>query len=143
MYSPRNLAIHKKSGKKSAKPWNFPKAHAPDHTGSEVLANAKRYYGIHRDASIREGHQPNVKKLTNLTNRKDQYFCISHHHERSACLSKLSQAISRHAKVLARGKSGEDASSSSSTDSVESGDDDFAFDQRVSRPCEFAVKLPL
>ena len=35
------------------------------------------------------------------------------------------------------------SSSSSSADSVESGDDDLAFDQRASRPCELAVKLPL
>ena len=34
------------------------------------------------------------------------------------------------------------SSSSSSSDSVESGDD-FAFDQRACRPCELAVKLPL
>lgn len=130
-----------KSGEKSAQPWNFPKAHAPDHTAGEILANGTTAY---TETQVFEtGHKPNVKKLTNLTNRKDQYFCISNHHERSACLSKLSQAVSRHAKFLARRRSGEDDSDSSSSDSVESGDDDFAFDQRASRPCELAVKLPL
>ena len=86
------------------------------------------------------GHKPNVKKLTNFTNRKDSFFCISNHHERSACLSKLNQAVSRPAKVLARGKSEVDASSSSSSDSVERGNDDLP---RASRPWELAVKLPL
>ena len=33
-----------KSGKKSAKPWNFPKTHAPDNTGSEVFANGTTAY---------------------------------------------------------------------------------------------------
>ena len=134
-----------KSGKKSAEPWNFLMPHTPDHTGSEVLANCTTAYT--ETQVFEKGHKPNVKKLTNLTNQKNQYVCISHRHERSACLSKLSglsQAISRHAKVLARGKSEEDvsSSSSSSSDSVESGNY-FAFDQRESRPREVAVKLPL
>ena len=122
---------------------DFPKAHAPYYSGSEVLANGTIAY---TETQVFEtGHKQYVKKMTNLTHRKDQYICISTHHQRSACLFKLNQAVSLHAKVLARGKSEVDASrsSSSSSDSVESSDDDFAFDQRVSRPCEFAVKLPL
>ena len=30
--------LPEKSGEKSAKPWNFPKAHGHDHTGSKVMA---------------------------------------------------------------------------------------------------------
>ena len=58
-----------KSGEKSAQPWNFPKAYAPDHTGSKVLANGTAAY---TETQVFEtGHKPNVKKLTDLTNRND------------------------------------------------------------------------
>ena len=69
-----------KSGEKLAEPWNFPKAHAPDHTGSEILASSTTAYTEMRVFETR--HKQNVKKLTNLTNRKDpsQYFCMSNHH---------------------------------------------------------------
>ena len=81
--------------------------------------------------SERDSHVTRVRhtlrhKFLNRTQAKrdtSQYFCHSNHDERSACSSKLNQAVSPHAKVLARRKSDEDASrsSSSSSDSVESG----------------------
>jgi len=130
-----------KSGEKSASPWNFPKAHAPDHTGSEIMALGTTPY---TETQVFEtGHKPNVKKLTNLTNRKDQFQCIANHHERTASLSKLNQAVFRHAKFLAEEERDSDSSSSQGSSSDESDHEELVFDQRASRPCELAVKQPL
>ena len=60
-----------KSGEKSAEPWNFLKAHVPDHTGSEVLANgttAAVSTAFTEMKDFETGHKPNVKKLTHLFN---------------------------------------------------------------------------
>jgi len=138
-----------KSGEKSAKPWNFPKAHAPDHTASEIMGFGSTAF---TDTQVFEaGHKPNVKALANLTNRKDQFYCMASHHDRTSHLSKINQAVSRHTKVLARRRQEEEEDSSlcSSSDSAaesidgEDVDDDLTFDERSSRPCEVCIKLPL
>jgi hypothetical protein len=137
-----------KSGEKSAKPWNFPKAHGPDHTASEIMGFGSTAF---TDTEVFEsGHRPNVKALENLTNGKDQFYCIAHHHDRTSHLSLVNQAVARHTKVLARrgteeGGSSTCSSSDSAADSTdgESVDDDLTFDERTSRPCEVCVKLPL
>ena len=38
------MCIPEKSGQNSTEPWNFLKAHASDHIGSEVLANGTTAY---------------------------------------------------------------------------------------------------
>ena len=135
-----------KSGEKSAKPWNFPKAHAPDHTASEIMGFGSTAF---TDTQVFEaGHKPNVKALANLTNRKDQFHCIASHHDRTSNLSKINQAVSRHTKALARRRQEDEedpCSSDSAAESIdgEDVDDDLTFDERSSRPCEVCIKLPL
>jgi hypothetical protein len=90
------------------------------------------------------GHKPNVKAVANLTNRKQQFYCIGSRHDRTSHLSKINQAVSRHTKVLARRSQEEEDSCSSSDSAAESvDDDDLTFDERASRPCEICVKQPL
>ena len=85
--------------------------------------------------------------MANLTNRKDQFYCIAHHHDRTSHLSKISQAMSRHTKALALRRQDEEDSSSSDSGSASEGgsDDDLTCDEpeHSHRPCEMAVKLPL
>ena len=138
----RLLQLHfpEKSGEKSAAPWNFPKMHGPDHTSSEILSFASTAF---TETQVFEaGHKPNVKALANLTNRKDQFYCIAHHHDRTSHLSKISQAMSRHTKALALRRQDEEDSSSSDSGSASGGgsDDDLTCDEpeHSHRPCKMA-----
>ena len=67
-------------------------------------------------------------------------MCISKYHDRSTSLLKLNQAVFRRNKHLARRSKGENGSSLGSDDDS---DDELAFDDKGSSPCELAVKLPL
>lgn len=133
-----------KSGEKSDIPWNFPKAHGPFHTPRE-FATFGSTSGTSTEV-FEAGHRPNVKALAGLTNGKDQFMSISSHHERTMSLAKLNDAVKRNTKRLARQSQkteGDDSSSDNSSDAGGSDDDDLSFDQRSSRPCELAAKLPL
>ena len=61
---------------------------------------------------------------------------IFKYHDRSTSPLKLNQTVSRRNNYLARRSKGVDGSSSGS-------DDKLAMDDKGSRPCELAVKLPL
>lgn len=132
-----------KSGQVGDKPWGFPKMHAPVHTASEILSCATTPF---TDTNVFEaGHKPNVKSLQHKTNRKDQFMSISKFHDRDTNLVQLNQAVSRHNKLLAalsKGDDDDDGSSSNSSSGVDS-EDDLTFDDKGSRPCELAAKLPL
>jgi hypothetical protein len=69
-------------------------------------------------------------------------MCISKFHDRGTNLVKLNQAVSRRNKQLAALSKGDDGSSSNTSSGAES-EDDLTFDDKASRPCELAVKLPL
>ena len=129
-----------KSGQVGENPWCFPKMHAPVHTSSEILTFATTPF---TDTNVFEaGHKPNVKSLQHITNRKDQFMCISKFHDRGTNLLKLNQAVSRRTKQLAALSKGDDGSSSNTSSEVDS-DDELTFDDKGSRPCELAVTLPL
>ena len=64
-----------------AEPWNFPNAHGPDHTGSKIMGFGSTEF---TDTQVFEaGHKSNVIALANLTNRKDQFYCIARHNDRT------------------------------------------------------------
>ena len=132
-------AFPEKSGQQGDTPWGVPKVHGTAHTSSEILSFATTT--PFTDTNVFDaGHKPNVKDLQHSTNRKDQFMCISKYHDRGTNLLQLNQAVSWRNKHLARLSKGDDGSSSGSDDDS---DDELAFDDKGSRPCELAVKLPL
>jgi hypothetical protein len=131
-----------KSGEKSALPWNFPKAHGPVHTPRE-FATFGSTTGTSTE-TFEAGHRPNVKACAGITNGKDVFANIVGHHDRTRNIAMINDAVKRTSKRQARTDAGPGHSSDSSSDAGGSDDeDDLCFDQRASRPCELAAKLPL
>ena len=128
----------------------FSKSRGPDHTSSEILSFASTAFT--ETQVFESGHKPNVKNLAKLTNRKDQFYCTAHHHDRTAHLSKImiTQAVAQHTKALARTRQdGEDTSSSDSATDASGGSDDGGSDDVLThnepehshRLCEVATKV--
>ena len=127
----------RKSGQNAG--WNFPKMHAPDHKGSEIMANGSTIFT--ETGPFETGHKQNIKDLSGNSNGKDQFITIAKFHDRASNVTKLKQAIARNSRFLSR--ENESDSGSSSNSSADEEDDDMLTDEITSRPCEMAIRMPL